>query len=86
MAPLVYSLCMLTALISAILLLRGYLRSRAPLLFWSSLCFFGLTASNAVLFLDLLVFPEVDLFALRIGLGLVSIGVLLYGLIWEPRS
>jgi hypothetical protein len=83
MAAIVYTLCMLTALGSALLLLRGYLRTRARLLFWSSLCFFGLATSNLILFLDLLVLPNVDMYALRLAFGLGSILLLLYGLIWE---
>jgi hypothetical protein len=51
-------------------------------LFWSGLCFAGLTASNALLVVDLLVVPDVDLFAWRSLTSLVSVGLLLYGLIW----
>jgi hypothetical protein len=83
MAVAVYSLCMLTALSSALLLLRGYKSSGAKLLFWSSLCFFGIAANNLVLFFDLLVFTQTDLYGLRLGLALSSMLLLLYGLIWE---
>jgi hypothetical protein len=77
---------MLTALASALLLWRGYKSSGAKLLFWSSLCFFGLAANNLVLFLDLLIFPNYDLYGLRLALGLGSVLLLLYGLILESEQ
>ena len=43
------------------LLWRGYRRSRRPLLFWSSLCFAGLTLDNLFLFADRILLPAVDL-------------------------
>lgn len=39
MEPAVYVLRALTTLVCAILLTRGYIRSRARLLLWSALCF-----------------------------------------------
>jgi hypothetical protein len=81
----VYLLCAATALACGILLVRGYRRSRTRLLLWSGLFFMFLTAENLVLFIDLIVIPEVDLLAVRRGLGLVGVAVLLYGLIWESR-
>ena len=84
-AATVYVLCALTALLCAVLLLPAWTRSRLPLLLWSGLCFVGLTASNILLIVDLLVVPDVDLFALRTATSLVSIGLLLYGLIWDSK-
>jgi hypothetical protein len=81
----VYVLCAATALACAVLLLRGYRRSRTRLLLWCGLCFLALTAENVVLFFDLVVFPEVNLLALRRGFALVGVSALLYGLIWEVR-
>jgi hypothetical protein len=85
MEGVVYLLCAATALACGILLVRGYRRSRTRLLLWSGLFFMFLTAENLVLFIDLIVIPEVDLLAVRRGLGLVGVAVLLYGLIWESR-
>ena len=62
MAELVYVLCAATSLLCAVLLLRGYLASRTRLLFWASLCFVGLALNNILLFLDLIVLPDIDLF------------------------
>jgi Family of unknown function (DUF5985) len=84
MAGSVYILGTLIALACAVLLLRGYLRGRHKLLLWSSLCFFGLSISNFLLFLDLIVFPiQIDLYPLRLATAAVAMLLLLYGLIWE---
>jgi len=83
MAAVIYSLCALTSLACAVLLLRGYARTRAKLLFWSGLCFVGLTVNNVVLVLDRFVFLEVDLAPLRLATAVVALALLLHGLIWE---
>jgi len=83
MAAVIYSLCALTSLACAVLLLRGYARTRAKLLFWSGLCFAGLTVNNVVLVLDRFVFLEVDFAPLRLATAVVALALLLYGLIWE---
>ena len=80
----VYTLCALTSLLCAVLLLRGYRRSGMRLLLWSGLCFLMLAANNVILFLDLQVYGDaVDLGVLRQATALVGMGLLLYGLIWE---
>ena len=81
----VYVLCAATALACALLLLRGYRRSRTRLLLWCGLCFLALAAENVVLFLDLVVFPDLYLLPLRRSFALVGVAALLYGLIWEVR-
>src|SRR5690242_14779100 len=70
MAPFVYGLCALISLLCAVLLMRGYARGRQRLLLWSGLCFAGLTASNTILFIDLVILPTaVDLYLLRLALA-----------------
>jgi hypothetical protein len=81
MGPLIYLLCALTALACFGLLLRGWLANRAPLLFWSALCFAGLTVSNVLLVLDKLVLPDVDLTPLRSAVTLASLLLLVVGLV-----
>jgi uncharacterized protein DUF5985 len=83
MAEFVYGLCTLTSILCAWLLFRGYERSRTRLLFWSALCFTGLALNNALLLVDLYLFPEVDLFLPRTLLALAAVSVMLYGLIWD---
>jgi len=83
MAEIVYILCAVTSLLCAVLLWRGYRRSHMRLLLWSSLCFVGLTLNNVILFLDKVIFLEVDLAGWRIGTALASVLLLLYGLVWD---
>lgn len=83
MAEAVYLLCALTSAVCAVLLVRGYRRSRSRLLLWSSLCFVGLAANNAILVVDRLVVPDVDLSAWRLVPAVIGVGVLVYGLVTE---
>jgi len=69
----------------AILLLRGYGRVRQKLLLWSGLCFLGLSISNFLIFVDLKILPQIDLYPLRLATAAVSMLLLLYGLIWESE-
>jgi hypothetical protein len=80
-AMLVYVLCAATSGGCAFLLLRHYTRSRAQLLFWSGICFVCFTLSNALLFVDLVLLPNVDLSLYRNLINLFGLGLLLYGLI-----
>jgi hypothetical protein len=81
MGPVIYSLCALTAALCAVLLLRAYSRTRTRMLFWSGLCFAGLTASNILLVLDRIVLPAVDLSTARLAVSLVALLLLIYGLV-----
>lgn len=85
MASIIYSMCMLTALICAGLLLRAWRRTGYRLLFWSGLCFAGLTLNNFFLVIDKVVLPSVDLSIWRTSMALLAMAVLLYGLIWESE-
>jgi hypothetical protein len=85
MAEAVYVLCALTSLFCAVLLIRSFRRQRSRLLLWSSLCFVGLAANNALLVVDLMVIPEVDLSAVRTSVAAAALLLLLIGLIWESR-
>jgi hypothetical protein len=85
MAVAVYVLCALASLAAVVLLVRGYLRSRARLLLWSAICFGWLTVNNVVLFVDKVVAPDVDLSLARGLTALVGVCALLYGLVWESR-
>lgn len=85
-APLVYLLCFATSSICAYLLGRNYLRTRAPLLLWSGLCFLLLAVNNLLLVIDLLVLPEVDLRIERLVLALIGVGTLLFGCIWNVEK
>jgi len=81
MAETVYALCAVTSILCAVLLLRGYRISRTRLLFWASLCFVCLAINNVLLFIDLIVVPDIDLASWRTGTALVGMCLLLHGLI-----
>lgn len=83
MAEAVYTLCALTSVLCAALLVRSWQRSRARILLWSSLCFVGLAANNVLLLVDLVVVPEVDLSVLRATTALAALTILVVGLMWE---
>jgi hypothetical protein len=81
----VYLLCAATALACTALLLRGYFRTQTRLLLWCGLCFLALTAENIVLYIDVVLYPDVYLLPVRRGVALIGVTALLYGLIWEAR-
>jgi hypothetical protein len=83
MAIVVYLCCALTSVLCAVMLLRGYRGHHVPLLLWSGLCFAALALENAVLFVDLIVLPAVDLSVVRSALGLLGPTLLVGGLIAE---
>ena len=85
MVLLIYALCSLTALACAVLLLLGARRTDSRMLFWSGLCFAGLTLTNGLVLVDHYLFRDADLSPLRLGAALVAIALLLYGLIFEER-
>jgi hypothetical protein len=85
MGVVIYTMCMLTALLCAGLLFRAYWRARQRLLLWSALCFAGLTLNNFLLVLDKLVFIDVDLTTARSVSAVFAMAVLLYGLIWDSE-
>jgi hypothetical protein len=72
----------LTVGLCAFLLLLAYTRVRQRLLLWSGLCFVGLTISNALLFVDLQLMPDVSIYTLRLSVAASSILLLLCGLIF----
>jgi hypothetical protein len=84
-AEAVYVLCAITSLVCAVLLFKGYRDSRSRLLFWSSLCFAGLALNNALLLVDILSGPGLDLRLPRTGLAVLSLAMLIHGLVGESR-
>lgn len=86
MAPLVYLLGTIVTLLCAVLLLRAYSTVRMKLLLWSGLCFVGLTISNALLCVDLILLPgEVSLYIGRLGSAAAAMLLLIYGLVFESE-
>lgn len=82
-ASAVYLFCTAMSLLCALLLLREFRRSRLRLLLWSGASFCVFAATNALLFVDLVLLPNVDLSLYRDAGTLLGIALLLYGLIWD---
>jgi len=81
----IYILCALTSIACAVLLLRGYARSRARLLLWSGWCFVFLALNNVLLYVDVEILPSKDLSLVRSLSIVIALALLLYGLIWEVK-
>jgi hypothetical protein len=78
-------LAALTSLACMVFLLRAYAATGLRLLLWSGLCFVFLSLNNVLLFVDLVVLPEVDLRPYRVASALVGVLFLLYGFVWEAE-
>ncbi len=83
LANAIYILCAVTSIACAVLLVRGYRRSRVRLLFWSAWCFIGLALNNILLIVDLRMLPQVDLEIWRAVPAVAGVALLVYGLVWE---
>ncbi len=83
MPGVVYLLSAATAVACGVLLWRAWRQNNVRLLFWSALCFFGLTIDNVLLYIDLIIFPDVEMYNASSIAGLISIMLLLFGLIWD---
>lgn len=83
MPGIVYLLSAATALACGVLLWRAWRRNGVRLLFWSALCFIGLCLDNVLLYVDVIVVPDVHMYNAPSVAGLISVGLLLFGLIWD---
>ena len=83
MTVLVYLLCAVTSLACAVLLFRGFRRSRARMLLWSALCFAGFCLNNVLLVVDTQLVPEIDLSIWRTLPAALGLALLLYGFVWD---
>ena len=80
-----YVIAVLSSGACAVLLFRGYVRRRIRLLLWSGICFVGLTINNMALFVDLVIFPDLDLRLARLVPALIGMTLLLYAFIWDAE-
>lgn len=84
MGEIIYSLCALTSLLCAWLLVRSWRQTRSRLLFWSAVCFVILTVNNTLLVLDRLVWVnEVDLTIARAATSVLAVLAMIVGLVWS---
>ena len=63
--------------------MRAYFKNRTRLLLWSSLCFVGIAVNNILLSVDFALGPSYDLSTVRAVAGMLGMGVMMYGLIWD---
>jgi len=85
MPGLTYLLSAATCLLCAVMLLRAYGRRRDRLLLWSGICFAGLVLENLMLYIDVVIIPDVDLSLWRKLPGLAALTVLVFGLVWNSK-
>lgn len=85
MAASVYLLCSVSCLVCVVLLWRTYRSSSSRFVFWSLLCFAGLTVSNALLFVDLVLVPQIDLLVYRQLVTFMSVAAMMWGFMWDTR-
>lgn len=79
----IYFLCFVTSATVMLLLLRSYRRNRARLLLWSALAFVALAVNNLLLFIDIVLLPNISLLPLRHASALAAAALLIYGFIFE---
>jgi hypothetical protein len=80
-----YVVAMLSSVVCAVLLFRGYVQHRVRLLMWSGICFVCLTLNQVALIIDLVVYPTIDLRLMRLIPALIGMTFLLYGFIWDAE-
>jgi hypothetical protein len=80
----VYTLCALTSFAVAFLLLRGWARTRSPLLLWVGLCFSGFVLNNLLVIAEHLAVTNFE--AWRSLPALAGIALLIYGVVWRSES
>jgi CHASE2 domain-containing sensor protein len=79
-----YVVCAAVSLLSAVLLHRGWKRTRSRLVFWVYVAFVFLTISNVLLVWDLV--SAADFARVRPALIAVGLGSLIFGLVWEQDA
>ena len=79
----VYTLCLVTSLACAGLLIRRYLAHRTRLLLGFALGFVALAVNNLLLVADMVIFPQVDLWAWRQVSAGAAVLAILGAMIWE---
>lgn len=83
MASAVYILCALTSFACAFLLFRGYRHNGFRLLLWTAIGFVSFALNNVLLYVDAIVYPNLDLMTIRTIPALFGTAVMIYGLITE---
>lgn len=83
-SAIVYLLCALTSLLCAIMLYLSFSKNGSRLIMWSMICFGCLALNNILLFVDKILLPEdVNLAVVRTIPGVIGVGILIWGFIWD---
>jgi hypothetical protein len=82
----VYILCLITSSVCAALLLRAYRANRTKLLLYTAIGFGLLAVNNMFLVGDMVLFANINLWPYRVAANLATVGVLLYGFMFEVES
>lgn len=85
MSGIIYILCAATSFLCAAMLFRGYRQTGVRLLFWSAICFLGLTLDNVLLYADLIIVPDFNLTVVRRFTALAALVCLVFGLVWDAK-
>jgi hypothetical protein len=80
---LVSVVAVLATVACSVVLFRGYILQRVRVLKWSAIFFAFLTVNNVALFVDVLVFPSLDLRLARLIPTVMGTACLLYGFVWD---
>lgn len=83
MAEIIYIICALTSIVCSVLLIRAYSRNKVALLLWSGLCFVFLSLNNILLFMDLVIYPDVNITIYRNLTNALAMGLMVYGLVFK---
>jgi hypothetical protein len=83
MPGLAFLLCMITSLLSAVLLWRAARGPTRRLLLWSAAFFVGMAINNLLLFVDVITGPNVNWMTPANVVAAVSVIGLIYALVWE---
>lgn len=82
-SALVYLMCTFTSALCSALLYLKYRRIRNQLLLWSGVCFLCLAINNILLFVDLVIAPDIDLSVIRTLPAVFGFSILLWRLVWD---
>jgi CHASE2 domain-containing sensor protein len=82
---LVYLLCLATSALCAALLFRAWRQAQSRLLLWTAISFLFFALNNLALAADMIVFPAISLWPLRLFTQFIAFAVLLYGFVWESE-
>jgi len=81
MTQLIYAACALTSIACFVLLFRSYAQSKSRLLFWSAMCFAGLSVNNVMLVLEGMGIVGNEFDTPRLFAALLAVSFMLYGLV-----